>query len=76
MSLVDVQKESFTSLAVFENLESEVRSYIRSFPTIFHKAKDYRLWDGNGRQFIDFFSGAGALNYGHNHPRFKKKLID
>ncbi|CAM3686631.1 diaminobutyrate--2-oxoglutarate transaminase [Alicyclobacillus pomorum] len=73
---MDVQKESFTSLAVFENLESEVRSYIRSFPTIFHKAKDYRLWDGNGRQFIDFFSGAGALNYGHNHPRFKKKLID
>ncbi len=33
------------------------------------------MWDMNGRTYIDFFSGAGALNYGHNNPRMKEKLI-
>lgn len=61
--------------AVFEELESEVRSYCRSFTTIFTRAKDYKLWDEEGREFIDFFAGAGALNYGHNNPRMKQKII-
>ncbi len=63
-------------LRVFERLESEVRSYCRSFPTVFTKALGYRMTDNQGREYIDFFSGAGALNYGHNHPRLKEKLLD
>lgn len=63
-------------LKVFEQLESEVRSYSRSFPTKFHKALGYQLWNTEGKSYIDFFSGAGALNYGHNHPIMKAKLID
>nr|WP_091738347.1 diaminobutyrate--2-oxoglutarate transaminase [Marininema mesophilum] len=63
-------------MSTFETLESEVRSYCRSFPTIFDKARGYKLWDVQGREFIDFFAGAGALNYGHNNPRIKRKLID
>ncbi|QDP39042.1 diaminobutyrate--2-oxoglutarate transaminase [Radiobacillus deserti] len=63
-------------LGIFEQLESEVRSYCRSFPTIFTKAKGYKMWDKEGNEYIDFFSGAGALNYGHNDPTMKKKLIE
>ncbi len=66
---------SDSPLRVFDWLESEVRSYCRSFPAIFKKAKGYRLWDREGREYIDFFAGAGALNYGHNNPRIKEKLI-
>jgi diaminobutyrate-2-oxoglutarate transaminase len=62
-------------MKIFTELESEVRSYCRNFPTVFTKAKGYRLWDTNGREFIDFFSGAGALNYGHNHPQIKEGLL-
>lgn len=64
------------SMHVFELLESEVRSYCRSFPTIFTKAKGYKLWDAAGREYIDFFAGAGALNYGHNNPAMKQKLLE
>src|SRR5690348_379476 len=64
------------SLHVFEQYESQVRSYCRSFPTIFTKAKGYKMWDADGKEYIDFFAGAGALNYGHNHPAFKSKLIE
>ena len=61
---------------IFEDLESEVRSYCRSWPTVFDRAAGARLWDTDGRSYLDFFSGAGALNYGHNHPVVKQALLD
>ncbi|BAB04638.1 diaminobutyrate--2-oxoglutarate transaminase [Halalkalibacterium halodurans] len=67
---------SQTDMNVFEQLESEVRSYCRSFPTVFTKAKGYKMWDEAGKEYIDFFSGAGALNYGHNDEKMKKALVD
>jgi diaminobutyrate-2-oxoglutarate transaminase len=69
-------KEAESQMKVFEELESEVRSYCRSFPTIFKKAKGYKVWDTNDREYIDFFAGAGALNYGHNNQQIKEKLVD
>ncbi len=63
-------------LSVFSEMESEVRSYIRSFPVVFDTARGSRLWDEDGREYIDFFCGAGTLNYGHNNPAFKQAIID
>ncbi|AFG38861.1 diaminobutyrate--2-oxoglutarate transaminase [Spirochaeta africana] len=70
------QKHDATDLGIFETLESEVRSYIRNFPILFTKAKDHLMWDADGNEYVDFFSGAGALNYGHNNPDLQKKLVD
>lgn len=56
------------SLSAFESLESNVRFYSRSFPVVFGKAAGAILHDENGREFIDFLSGSGVLNYGHNDP--------
>ena len=61
---------------VFEKYESEVRSYCRSFPKEFSKAKDAILIDVDGNKYIDFFTGAGAVNYGHNNDEIKSKLIE
>jgi len=61
---------------IFETYESEVRSYCRTFPAVFSKAKGSILTDEDGRRFIDFFNGAGALNYGHNPDFIKQRLID
>jgi diaminobutyrate-2-oxoglutarate transaminase len=61
---------------VFEWLESEVRSYCRNWPTVFQSARGSRIQDEHGRTFLDFFAGAGSLNYGHNHPRLKQRLLD
>ena len=63
-------------MSIFTRLESEVRSYCRLFPTVFTKAIGDRLIDENGRTYIDFLAGAGALNYGHNHPKFKARLLE
>lgn len=63
-------------MRVFENYESKVRGYIRSFPTIFDTAKGSILKDESGNEFIDFFAGAGTLNYGHNNDKISKALIE
>ncbi|GAA4475744.1 diaminobutyrate--2-oxoglutarate transaminase [Rhodococcus olei] len=61
---------------VFTDLESEVRSYSRSWPAVFASASGSWLRDESGRDYLDFFAGAGALNYGHNNPVLKRALID
>ena len=61
---------------IFTTYESEVRSYCRKFPTIFVKAKNAVLTDEEGREYLDFFNGAGACNYGHNNDYIKNKVIE
>jgi len=62
--------------AVFHELESEVRSYCRSWPVVFDTARGSHLTDVDGDTYLDFFAGAGVLNYGHNNPILKKALLD
>ena len=64
------------NLDIFSDMESDVRGYIRSFPVIFERAVGSIMIDQDGAEYVDFFSGAGALNYGHNNPIMKKALID
>nr|WP_206345290.1 diaminobutyrate--2-oxoglutarate transaminase [Streptomyces thermoviolaceus] len=63
-------------MSVFETLESEVRSYCRGWPTVFDHARGSRLYDEDGHEYLDFFAGAGSLNYGHNNPVLKRALLD
>ncbi|PRQ03004.1 Diaminobutyrate--2-oxoglutarate transaminase [Enhygromyxa salina] len=59
-----------------ETLESEVRSYSRSFPKVFARAEGSELFDRQGRAYLDFFAGAGALNYGHNNRHLQAPLLN
>jgi len=60
---------------IFEARESAVRSYCRMWPTVFDRGAGSRLYDEEGRGYLDFFAGAGALNYGHNNPILKLALL-
>ncbi|MFD4728090.1 diaminobutyrate--2-oxoglutarate transaminase [Streptomyces seoulensis] len=59
---------------IFEELESEVRLYCRTFPAVFERAKGAELFAEDGRTFVDFFCGAGTLNYGHNNDFIKARV--
>lgn len=61
---------------IFDTLESQVRSYCRGWPATFDRAAGSWMYDEDGKPYLDFFAGAGALNYGHNHPDLKQALID
>ena len=62
--------------AEFEACESAVRSYCRDMRAVFARAVNARLWDEDGVEYIDFLSACGSLNYGHNHPALKARLVD
>ncbi|MGY4103178.1 diaminobutyrate--2-oxoglutarate transaminase [Nocardia sp. R16R-3T] len=61
---------------IFEELESNVRGYCRAWPTVFTTASGSWLRAEDGKEYLDFFAGAGALNYGHNNPVLKQPLLD
>ncbi|WP_241249232.1 diaminobutyrate--2-oxoglutarate transaminase [Rhodococcus sp. X156] len=62
--------------SIFETLESDVRSYSRGWPAVFDTAQGSWMRSEDGTEYLDFFAGAGALNYGHNHPVLKQALLE
>ncbi|MGY3361739.1 diaminobutyrate-2-oxoglutarate transaminase [Bradyrhizobium sp. GM0.4] len=64
------------NMRTIEALESNVRAYSRSFPAIFSRARGSVLLTEDGRKVIDFLSGAGALNYGHNNHQIKAVITE
>jgi diaminobutyrate-2-oxoglutarate transaminase len=62
-------------MQIFEQVESQVRSYSRAFPTVFTRAKGAMLYDEQGKAYIDLFAGAGTLNYGHNNEVITQAMI-
>src|SRR5579884_1020822 len=68
-------RDNRSLMEIFEQRESGVSSYCRSFPAVFTHAKGALLTDAHGRSYIDFLAGAGTLNYGHNHETLKVALL-
>lgn len=62
-------------MQAFADHESGVRYYCRKFPDVFTTAEGCHLVGRSGKQYLDFFSGAGTLNYGHNDAGMKARLI-
>ncbi|MGM0442669.1 MAG: diaminobutyrate--2-oxoglutarate transaminase, partial [Fibrobacterota bacterium] len=63
-------------MQIFNELESEVRGYIRSFPAVFDTAQGAKMYDEEGNEYLDFFAGAGTLNYGHNPEVATEAMIE
>lgn len=63
-------------MTIFDERESNLRAYCRVYPTVFDKAFNARQTDENGKEYIDFFAGAGVLNFGHNNENMTKAVVD
>lgn len=63
-------------MTIFEQRESSIRAYSRVYPVVFKKASNACQTDTCGKEYIDFFAGAGVLNFGHNNPVMKQAVID
>lgn len=75
MNRISPSAQQLTSTTIFAQRESNVCSYARSFPHVFTKAQGARLFDSEGKSYLDFLAGAGSLNYGHNHPVLRDALM-
>ncbi|WP_414947256.1 aminotransferase class III-fold pyridoxal phosphate-dependent enzyme, partial [Klebsiella pneumoniae] len=38
-------------------------------PVVADKALGGKIWDVDGREYLDWVGGIGVLNVGHNHPK-------
>src|SRR5947209_18782398 len=58
------------TLAELQELEHNyaIGTYARQ-PVQFVHGSGVRLWDEEGREYLDFLSGISVLNVGHCHPR-------
>ena len=58
------------SLSELQELESRwlMPTYKRA-PLEFVRGSGARLWDTDGKEYLDFFAGLGVMNAGHCHPR-------
>ena len=44
-------------------------------PVVLKRGKGSRVWDVDGKEYLDFLSCYSALNFGHQHPRLVEALI-
>lgn len=63
-------------LASQDDNESSARTYPRRLPVAISSASGSYITDVDGRQYIDFLSGAGVLALGHNHPELIAAVRD
>lgn len=59
-----------TQLVCKENI---CNTYAR-LPVTFVKGKGCRLWDENGKEYLDFLAGIAVCNLGHCHPEITQTL--
>ena len=57
------------------DLEREylLQNYAR-YPLVLHRGEGPRVWDVNGKQYLDFISGIGVNALGHDHPRITRVI--
>jgi 4-aminobutyrate aminotransferase-like enzyme len=56
-----------------KNLAHSIFHYY-SEPLQLVKAKDTRVWDSDGKEYIDCIGGIVSISVGHNHPKIKEAL--
>jgi acetylornithine aminotransferase len=45
-------------------------------PVLFERGKGCRLWDAEGREYLDFLAGIAVCNLGHCHPEVTRVLCE
>ncbi len=57
-----------------ENTSSFLIQTYRRFPIAFVRGRGARLWDAEGKEYIDFLSGISVCNVGHSHPKLLEAI--
>ncbi len=62
---------SFEDVAMKDIIEREARAIFQTYtrqPLVIVRGSGARVWDSNGREYIDFVAGIAVNNVGHCHP--------
>ena len=64
-----ISSPSYTQDLMAQRQQHVARGVGTAHPIIAARASGARLWDIEGREYIDFIGGIGVMNVGHTHPR-------
>lgn len=65
---------SFDKLAHLD-AEAVMQTYAR-LPVAFVRGEGTRLWDSEGREYLDFLAGLAVVSLGHAHPEVAEAVAD
>lgn len=72
---MDSLMESKTKIdQIVERADSVLMTTYGRTPVAFQKGLGYRVWDQDGREFLDFVAGIAVTALGHSHPRVVESL--
>lgn len=54
--------------------QKTVMKNVGRLPVVFVRGEGSRLWDADGKEYIDFLSGISVNNFGHCHPEITAAL--
>lgn len=49
--------------------DENIMNTYRRFPVVFVKGSGAKLWDINGKEYLDFVAGIAVCSLGHSHPQ-------
>ncbi len=64
------------SKALMDLSERYIANTYTRYPVLLVRGKGTRVWDKDGREYIDFVSGLAVCSLGHCHPRVVKAIQD
>lgn len=75
LNMITEMTESQRVLRLLRQYESRNVTFVSrdgSWPVVWHRARGVRVWDVDGRQYIDLTAAFGVANTGHANPRVVK----
>lgn len=64
-----------SAAAIEQETKHSAHNY-HPLPVVFTKALGAKVWDPEGKEYLDFLSAYSAVNQGHCHPKIVKALCD
>jgi 4-aminobutyrate aminotransferase/(S)-3-amino-2-methylpropionate transaminase len=68
--------QTFTEKLLESRKQSVPRGVASAHPIFASRAEGARLWDVDGKEYLDFTSGIGVMNVGHSHPSVIRAVQD
>ena len=56
--------------------EKNICSTYARLPVVFVRGKGCRLWDDQGKEYLDFLAGIAVCNLGHSHPDLARVMCE
>lgn len=61
---------------ILETMQESLFPNYKQFPVIFKKGEGTRLWDTDGKEYVDFVAGIATCNLGHCHTEVTKAICE